>query len=105
MRLTECVTPLKPLEAMAMGKVVIGSNVGGIKELITHNQNGLLFEAGNIESLCTLIIELNKYNKVFNEIAGNAEETVRKKFMWHSAVRRYLPVYSRLTNNQIRMDN
>jgi PEP-CTERM/exosortase A-associated glycosyltransferase len=105
MRLTECVTPLKPLEAMAMGKVVIGSSVGGIKELITHNQNGLLFEAGNIDSLCTLIIELNKYNKVFNEIAENAEETVRKKFMWHSAVRKYLPVYTGLTNNRIRMDN
>src|SRR5262249_35233772 len=43
MRLTELVTPLKPLEAMAMGKPVLASDVGGLKELVSHETTGLLF--------------------------------------------------------------
>ena len=46
MRLTELVTPLKPLEAMAMGKPVLGSDVGGLAELVKHDVTGMLFAAG-----------------------------------------------------------
>ena len=46
-RNTEMVTPLKPLEAMAMGKAVIGSDVGGIRELISPG-TGMLFSAGTL---------------------------------------------------------
>jgi PEP-CTERM/exosortase A-associated glycosyltransferase len=49
MRLTDLVTPLKPLEAMAMGKVLIASDVGGHKELIKHEQTGLLFQSDNVD--------------------------------------------------------
>ncbi len=101
MRLTELVTPLKPLEAMAMGKVVVGSNVGGIKELITHNQNGLLFKAGSVDSLYTLLDGLNQYTKNINEIVINAQETIRKKYTWQSAVGRYIPLYTNLIKKQI----
>ncbi|MCP5012408.1 MAG: glycosyltransferase, exosortase A system-associated, partial [Aestuariibacter sp.] len=45
MRLTDLVTPLKPLEAMAQGKLVLASDVGGHKELIRHGENGVLFAA------------------------------------------------------------
>jgi len=58
MRLTELVTPLKPLEAMAQGKLVLASDVGGHKELITDNENGFLFEADNVEHLSQRIIEI-----------------------------------------------
>jgi PEP-CTERM/exosortase A-associated glycosyltransferase len=43
MRLTELVTPLKPLEAMAKGKVILASDVGGHRELIEEGENGFLF--------------------------------------------------------------
>ena len=46
MRLTELVMPLKSLEAMAMGKVLVASDVGGYKELITAGETGVLFKAG-----------------------------------------------------------
>jgi len=47
MRLTELVTPLKPLEAMAQGQLFVASDVGGHKELVQHNQTGVLFQAGS----------------------------------------------------------
>jgi glycosyltransferase involved in cell wall biosynthesis len=42
MRLTELVTPLKPLEAMAQGHLFVASDVGGHKELIRHGETGWL---------------------------------------------------------------
>ena len=58
MRLTELVTPLKPLEAMAQGQLFVASDVGGHKELIDHGQTGILFKAGDRESLAKAIINL-----------------------------------------------
>jgi PEP-CTERM/exosortase A-associated glycosyltransferase len=101
MRLTELVTPLKPLEAMAMGKVVVGSDVGGIKELVTHNQDGFLFKAGNVDELAGLLIQLAFNIERLNSISKTAIETVRRKHNWESAVKRYLPVYERLLRNQL----
>jgi glycogen(starch) synthase len=45
--LTEMISPLKPLEPMAMQRCVIGSDVGGLRELIRDGENGLLFVAGS----------------------------------------------------------
>ena len=50
-KLTDSVTPLKPLEAMAYEKLFIGSDVGGIKELVAHGFNGFLFKAGDVGEL------------------------------------------------------
>lgn len=43
MRLTELVTPLKPLEAMAQGQIFVASDVKKAKELIRHGETGMLF--------------------------------------------------------------
>lgn len=43
--LTDLISPLKPLEAMAMARCIIGSDVGGIRELIRDGETGLVFEA------------------------------------------------------------
>ena len=50
-RITELVTPLKPLEAMAMGKLVIASDVGGLRELVADGKTGLLFRTGDVRGL------------------------------------------------------
>jgi PEP-CTERM/exosortase A-associated glycosyltransferase len=100
MRLTELVTPLKPLEAMAMGKVVVGSDVGGIKELIIHNKNGFLFSAGNIEELAGLLKELVSRKEKINEISKTAIETIRNRHRWDVAVRDYIRVYKTLVGRK-----
>jgi len=55
MRLTELVTPLKPLEAMAMGRVVLASDVGGHRELVEDGATGFLFPPGDAGALATAI--------------------------------------------------
>jgi PEP-CTERM/exosortase A-associated glycosyltransferase len=57
-RLTELVTPLKPLEAMAMGRAVVASDVGGHRELIDHGRTGLLFRAGDTADLARALVEV-----------------------------------------------
>jgi len=58
MRLTDLVTPLKPLEAMARGKLVVASDVGGHREMVFPGKNGLLFAAGDPQSLARTCMEL-----------------------------------------------
>ena len=98
MRLTELVTPLKPLEAMAMGKIVVGSDVGGMKELITNNIDGFLFKAGDVDALSKLLTELAFKKEDFQEISKAAIEKVQRKHRWDLAVKQYLPVYKKLVN-------
>jgi len=58
MRLTELVTPLKPLEAMAQGRLLVASDVGGHKELIRDGETGVLFRAGSAEALAAAVLGL-----------------------------------------------
>ncbi len=55
-RLTDLVTPLKPLEAMASGKIVVASDVGGHLELIEDGRTGFLFSADNTGSLSATVL-------------------------------------------------
>ena len=96
MRLTELVTPLKPLEAMAQGKVCLASNVGGHKELINDGQNGFLFEAGNIEALSEKINTLLSSNDKWQDIISTGREFVETERNWLVSVEKYLPLYKGL---------
>ncbi len=100
MRLTDLVTPLKPLEAMAQGKLVLASDVGGHKELIEDGKTGWLFKAGDLESLASNTVSIlnsaHKWPDVINE--GRAfVETVRN---WKNSVGRYKEVYPALINTK-----
>ncbi len=95
-RLTELVTPLKPLEAMAMGKVVIGSDVGGMRELITSGKDGFLFKAEDSNDLPRLMLQVAADKENLQDISRAAVETIQTRHQWESAVKRYLPVYESL---------
>ena len=56
MRLTDLVTPLKPLEAMAQGRLLAASDVGGHRELIQHGKTGILFKADDATSLADSVL-------------------------------------------------
>jgi glycosyltransferase involved in cell wall biosynthesis len=68
------VTPLKPLEAISKGKILLASNVKPITEIITHNFNGILYDKDNIDSLYIEMIKIldGKYN--LNNIINNGYE-------------------------------
>ncbi|TAL71245.1 MAG: glycosyltransferase, exosortase A system-associated, partial [Rhodanobacter sp.] len=93
-RLTELVTPLKPLEAMAMGKLVVASDVGGHRELIRDGYNGHLFPAGSDEALAQCLIELLKTPETWNEVIANGREYVASERTWKASVERYRVVYA-----------
>jgi len=94
LRITELVTPLKPLEAMALGKAVMGSNVGGIKELIDDDETGLLFRAGSIEHFCTQATRLLRDLGFRQKLGDAAREKICAEKDWKSLVCRYQDAYS-----------
>ncbi len=96
MRLTETVTPLKPLEAMAMGKPVIASDVGGHRELIRHGETGLLFPAGSVERLAECILHLARSPELENRLRENGRRWVAAERTWRSNGGIYREVYGRL---------
>jgi len=92
MRLTDLVTPLKPLEAMAMGKPCIASDVGGHKELIIDNVDGMLFKAGNLNSLATLLKSVYQQSDL-SMLIENGRKKVTEKRNWAISVAPYQSIY------------
>ncbi len=96
MRLTELVTPLKPLEAMAQGRIVVASDVGGHKELIRDGDTGLLFEAGNAEALAARLLQVLAKKDMWLRMRRNGRKFVEEERNWSASVARYVPVYRSL---------
>ena len=93
-RLTELTTPLKPLEAMAMEKVVIGSDVGGIRELFNHGETGFLVEPENPQELLKRLLSLVESETMRRAMGKRAREFVVRDKDWGKIIPRYLEIYS-----------
>ena len=93
MRLTELVTPLKPLEAMAAGIPVLASDVGGHSELIVDGETGVLFKAESRGSLVEQATRLALDSELRRYVADNARRWVREERTWDRTVAAYLPAY------------
>ena len=96
MRLTNLVTPLKPLEAMAQGKPVLASDVGGHKELISDNETGFLFKAGDSVELAERLLELLADKNQLTSVLSNGRDYVENVRNWKNSVSNYLPLYKKL---------
>lgn len=97
MRLTELVTPLKPLEAMAQGRLLAASDVGGHRELIQDQVTGVLFRAGDVDALAAKVLELLANRRRWAELRAGARRFVETERNWTSTVGRYRQPYYRLT--------
>nr|WP_320013646.1 TIGR04063 family PEP-CTERM/XrtA system glycosyltransferase [uncultured Desulfobacter sp.] len=95
-RLTEIVTPLKPLEAMAMGKAVIASDIGGHRELIEHNKTGILFPAGNTAALAKTISLLMNDPKKIEILRSAGQRYVLANKTWEKTTMVYKKIYGRI---------
>ena len=96
MRLTELVTPLKPLEAMAQGRVLVASDVGGHKELIRDGQTGVLFKAGRADALAQAVVNLLTNTKQWPGMRQAGREFVETERNWKNSVANYSAVYASL---------
>lgn len=96
MRLTDLVTPLKPMEAMAQGIPVLASDVGGHKELINHGSNGLLFTADSPPALATTLEQLVADPDLSKRIVEGGLHYVESERNWANSVGRYPAIYESL---------
>jgi glycogen(starch) synthase len=95
MRLTELVTPLKPLEAMAQGRMFVASDVGGHRELVRHGETGFLFPAGDAGALANAIGDLLQRRADWPQVRLQARRFVEAERHWAASVARYRDVYRR----------
>ncbi len=94
MRLTDLVTPLKPLEAMAQRRLVIASDVGGHKELVKDGETGVLFKAGDAGALADAIVKLLTEPASWPRIKDAGRRFVESERNWPGSVLRYRHVYA-----------
>jgi PEP-CTERM/exosortase A-associated glycosyltransferase len=102
MRLTDLVTPLKPLEAMAQGKLVAASDVGGHRELITDGVTGTLFTPDSPAAIAAALSELLGDRAGWEARRNDARQYVEMHRNWSSNILRYEPVYHRLLGTRLR---
>ncbi len=87
---------ITPLEAMACGTPVIGSNVGGIKYSVSDGQTGLLTPSRDPESLAEKITYLLNDEKLLNQMRENSLIRVNTLFTWSNVVDQMSVLYDKL---------
>jgi PEP-CTERM/exosortase A-associated glycosyltransferase len=96
MRLTDLVTPLKPLEAMAQGRLLAASDVGGHRELIEDGRTGVLFKAGDAAALSNRVLALLAAPEQWAALREQGRRFVEDERNWTASVARYRKVYGKL---------
>jgi glycosyltransferase involved in cell wall biosynthesis len=89
-------TPLKPLEAMAMGKAIAVSDVGGLRELVHTQATGLMFPHSNPEALADTLIALGTDAALRARLGANARTLAMEDYDWARVVAVYRSIYRRL---------
>ena len=92
-RLTDLVTPLKPLEAMAQDKLVAASDVGGHRELVTHGKTGVLFAPDAPDACADALADLLDRRESWDEMRAAGHRHVLANHDWSHNVKRYQDVY------------
>ena len=94
-RLTDIVTPLKPLEAMAMGKVFIASDVGGHIELVPEKLHSVLFKAGSVKDLVATLEKAISDQSLRSLFSDWARQHVKTERNWAKSVGGYVDLYAK----------
>ena len=96
LRLTETVTPLKPLEAMAMGRICVASDVGGHNELIRDGETGFLFRTGDVKSLVDVVSRIAGEKERWGSMRSAGRRFVEEERTWTKSISNYIPIYTTL---------
>jgi len=100
MRLTDLVTPLKPLEAMAQRRLVAASDVGGHRELIRDGDTGTLFAADSPAAIASALAGMLADRSGWEARRDRGRAFVERERNWSSNISRYAPVYQRLIQSR-----
>ena len=99
--LTDKVTPLKPLEAMAWLKPVIVSSVGGMLELVRDGETGFVFEADDVEALSAAMQRVTDHADVLPKLIDRAREFVAEERSWQAHALKYRSLYANLVTRRL----
>jgi glycosyltransferase involved in cell wall biosynthesis len=100
-RLTELVTPLKPLEAMAERRIVIASDVGGHRELIQDGVTGFLFKADDPAALARRVIEAVNDSARHDRMRDAGRRYVEAERTWTASASHYRGLYEKVLGAKI----
>jgi PEP-CTERM/exosortase A-associated glycosyltransferase len=100
-RLTDLVTPLKPLEAMAQRRIVAASNVGGHRELMSHGDTGFLFTPDDPAACAAALSGVLDTREEWDAIRNRGVAHVRARHDWRTNAARYLDVYHHLLADRL----
>ncbi|MEM8770130.1 MAG: TIGR04063 family PEP-CTERM/XrtA system glycosyltransferase [Pseudomonadota bacterium] len=95
-RLTELVTPLKPLEAMALKKIVVASDVGGHRELIRDGETGFLFAAGGGQAVSEAVCAALASRENWPDMQTAGRQFVENERTWVQSINGYETLFDRL---------
>jgi len=105
MRLTDLVTPLKPLEAMAQRRLVAASDVGGHRELIRDGDTGTLFAPDDPAALAAAVAQLFVDRDQWDARRERGRAFVEEERNWAVNVARYQSVYQKLAGSRVMKDS
>jgi len=99
--------PVKVLEYLAMGKPVVTTNLEGIRGIITHGYNGLLYEPGNVDSFVSAVLEVASNHLLRKKLSVNAKKSV-SRFDWEFLNSRVMKaikdkLFDRRVSNSVRI--
>ena len=95
-RLTDLVTPLKPLEAMAQQRLVAASDIGGHRELMSNGETGILFPADDPAGCASALADWLERKSEWGAIKSQALTHVKANHDWARNIHRYQLVYHKL---------
>ncbi|MGP4075303.1 N-acetyl-alpha-D-glucosaminyl L-malate synthase BshA [Halobacillus sp. K22] len=87
------------LEAMACGVPCIGSNIGGIPEVVDHGETGYITELGNVDQVAYFALKMLTDEELMNKLSANAKQVVETKFASETILNQYEKLYERVLNN------
>ena len=93
--------PVAVLEAMAAGRAIVATRVGGVPECIQDGQTGLLAPAENPDALADAILKLLRNPSLRDEMGVRAQETARQEFSINSQTPRLEAVFARLIERNL----
>ncbi len=99
LRVTEMVTPLKPLEAMAMGKALVISDLPSLREIVTENETGLIYTPGDPEDLADKCAKLLEDQALRQRLGLAAQKWIERERTWSAVLKQLGPAYAAAKRN------
>jgi glycosyltransferase involved in cell wall biosynthesis len=89
---TPYASPMKILEYMAMGKVVVAPDMENIRDIITNGWDGILFEPENVTVLSSCLTQLSTHPETRQQLSQSARETIEKGRTWQHNAKRVIEI-------------